>query len=94
MQRYYALLLVTGGKIRLIKALDGDNVLAEVVLMWEVETDYALRLQVEGSKLRGWVDDQLFFEVEDVYNPLQGGGVAFVLEEGHMMSEAMRVQPI
>lgn len=94
MRRYYALLLVAGGKVRLIKALDGDAVLAEIDFTWEVEIDYALRLQVESANLRAWIDGQLLFEVEDIENPLQGGGVAFVLEEGHMMSESMWVKPI
>ncbi len=94
MRRYYALLLTAGGKARLVKALDGDTVLAEVDFAWEVETDYTLRLRVEGTLLHGWANDRLLFEVEDAHNPLQGGGVAFVIEEGHMMSEAMRVQPL
>jgi ADP-ribosylglycohydrolase len=93
MRRYYALLLVAEGKAQLVKALDGDKVLTEVDFHWEVEMEYKLCLQVDGPQLRGWVNEQLLFEIEDESKPLMGGGVAFVLEEGHMMSEAMRVQP-
>ncbi len=34
LRRYYAILLCDDGKARLIKALDGDNVLAEVDFPW------------------------------------------------------------
>jgi hypothetical protein len=56
---------------------------------WEVETEYKLRLQVAGTRLRGWVDGKISFDVEDKDRPLLGGGVAYVVEEGHVMSQAM-----
>jgi hypothetical protein len=36
----------------------------------------------------------MLFEVEDKNRPLKGGAAAFVLEEGHMMSECMVVAPV
>jgi ADP-ribosylglycohydrolase len=93
MQRYYALLLCDDGKARLVKALDGNRVLAEEHLAWEVEKPYDLRLMVTGTRLRGWVDSRLLFDVIDAERPLEGGGVALVLEEGHMMCEAIVVRP-
>jgi len=93
MQRYYALLLVGGGAARLLKAMDGDTVLAEAAYPWLVDTEYRLRLEVSGTKLWGWVDGDLLFEVEDIDRPLMGGAAAFVLEEGHMMSECLVVRP-
>ncbi len=94
MRRYYALLLCDHNKVRLIKALDGDQVLAEADFEWQVNQSYGLRLQAEGSTLRAWVDDQLLLTVQDEERPLTDGAAAFIVEEGHMMSEAMRVRPI
>ena len=53
-----------------------------------------MRLQAQGSVLRAWVDDRQLFTVLDEERPLTGGAAAFIVEEGHMMSEAMRVRPI
>ncbi len=91
MRRYYALLLCQDGIARLLKALDGDTVLAEAPFAWESGGEYALRLQVQGCRLRAWVNEELLFDVQDEERPLRGGGAAFVLEEGHMTSEEMGV---
>jgi hypothetical protein len=93
MRRYYALLLCDDNKARLIKALDGDHVLAEMDFSWRVDESYALRLQAEGPELRAWIDGKLLFAVQDKERPLTGGAAAFVVEEGHMMSYAMVVRP-
>jgi hypothetical protein len=94
MRRYYALLLCDDNRARLIKALDGDQVLAETDFNWQVNQSYALRLQAEGSELRAWIDGELLFIVQDEERPLTGGAAAFVVEEGHMMSYSMVVRPL
>ena len=94
MKRYYALLLCAGNKVRLVKALDGETVLAEADFEWESTHAYALRLAVEGNYLRGWIDGQLIVEANDTSSLLSGGGVAYVIEEGTLMSDAMRIEPI
>jgi len=53
-----------------------------------------LRAQVEGAGVLGWVNEQLLFNVEDELQPLLGGGVAYVVEEGHLSSQAMTVKPV
>jgi hypothetical protein len=91
MKRYYGLLLCAGNKVRLVKTLDGETVLAEADFVWESTRSYALRLAVEGNHLRGWIDGQLIVEASDTGSPLSGCGVAYVIEEGTLMSDAMRV---
>src|SRR5690606_17469328 len=49
MRRYYALLLCDDGMARLVKALDGDTVLAEAPFSWEVRHPYTLTLEVTGE---------------------------------------------
>ncbi len=97
MRRYYALLLCRTdegrGVARLIRALDGDTVLAEADFPWEYGESHAFALQVEGDRLRGCIDDldEPLFDVSD--NMLAGGGIALVVEEGRVMSDAVSVRP-
>ncbi len=94
MKRYYALLLCAEGKVRLVKALDGDTVLAEQDFDWQLGGTYELSLAVEGKHIRASVDGQELFRVEDNERQLAGGGVALVIEEGRLACEAVVVQPI
>ena len=94
MRRYYALLLVAGGKVRLVKALDGETILAEKDLAWDLGGTYDLAIEVAGLKLAAYVDDQPLFQVEDRERPLLGGGVALICEEGRLATQAVTVQPI
>jgi ADP-ribosylglycohydrolase len=91
MRRFYALLLSADGMVRLVKALDGDKVLAESALNWEFGGDYALRLTVQGQNIVGYVDGREVVRAVDNDRPLTGGGVAIVIEEGRMSTEEVRV---
>lgn len=94
MERYYALLLCGDGRVRLVKALDGDTVLAENNFGVEYDHNYQVALEVEGNRLRGWVDDQLLFDVEDTERPLDGGAVALVCEDGRVGMDTVTVKPL
>ena len=61
LKRFYALQLVKGEKIRLLKALDGDNILAEADFDWDANSTYQLKLQVSGNHILAWIDDELQF---------------------------------
>ncbi len=93
MRRYYALVLCSDGKARLIKALDGDTVLAETDYAWTFGASKEFRLRVQGNRLQAAIDGQPLFDVEDTNRPLTGGGVAFVIEDGRIMSDAITVKP-
>jgi hypothetical protein len=94
MRRYYALLLCRGGKARLVKALDGEAVLAEADFSWQFDHTHDLRLKVRGNRLRASIDGEGVFDVEDKDRPLTGGAVALVCEEGRAESELVRVRPL
>jgi ADP-ribosylglycohydrolase len=94
MRRYYALLLSDRGKARLIKALDGEAVLAEAAFPWQFDVTYELGLEVRDNRLLASIDGEDIFEVEDDDRPLMSGAVAFVCEEGRMESDVIRVQPV
>ena len=93
MRRYYALVLCSDGMARLVKALDGDTVLAEAAYAWTYGATKEFRLRVQGNRLQAGIDGQPLFDVEDTEHPLAEGGVAFVIEEGRIMSDAMSVAP-
>jgi hypothetical protein len=94
MNRYYALLLCNGGKARLIKALDGEKILAEVKFAWQPETGYLLQLDVKGTQISCRIDEQTLFELDDFEQPLIGGGIALVCREGRMATETVSVSPL
>ena len=94
MRRYYALLLSRGGCVKLVKELDGTKVLGEVPFHWEFGKTYFLRLQVEGSRLKGWVGDRCLFDITDSDRPLTSGAVALVCQEGRAACNAVTVEPV
>jgi hypothetical protein len=93
MRRYYALLLCNDGKVRLVKALDGDTVLAETDFSWEFGETHDLGLEVVGTRLKAWIDGKRVFEVDDADRPLASGAVALVCEEGRTATQAVTVRP-
>ncbi len=94
LQRYYALLLSEGRKVRLVKALDGESTLAEGDFPWQCDRAYELALAARGNRIEASIDGRPLFEVEDGEHPLMGGGVALVCEEGRLAAEAVRVEPL
>jgi ADP-ribosylglycohydrolase len=94
MQRFYSLQFVEGGKVRLLKALDGDTVLAESPFPWQYWKSYAMALEVKGNRLRAWLEGKLLFDIEDSHRPLISGGIALVVEEGQLMTDAIEVGSI
>jgi len=91
MQRFYSLQFVEGGKVRLLKALDGDTVLAEAPFAWDYWKPYAMALEVQGNRLRAWLEGKLVFDLDDSQRPLTSGGIALVVEEGQILTDAIEV---
>ena len=94
MRRFYALLLSQDKKVRLVKALDGDTVLAETDFDWYFGATYNLALQAVGHQLVASIDGQTLFKVNDSDRPLTGGGVALVCEEGRSATQVVAIEPV
>jgi len=94
LKRFYALMITKEKKLVLLKALDGDHMLAEVDFHWEEYQPYQLKLQVEGNTITGFVDGKKIVEVVDEDHPLKNGYVGYVVDEGHINSQAMSVAPL
>jgi ADP-ribosylglycohydrolase len=92
--RFYGLFLCQGGKLRLVKALEGgDRVLGEVDFAWELWSEHEMTLEVQGSRIVGSVDGTCYFDVLDADRPLLSGGVALICEEGHIRTSQVTVSP-
>ena len=94
LERYYALLLSHENKAQLVKVLEGETVLAEKAFNWQFGQAYELTLQVQGNRLVGSINGQQLFDYEDKDNPLTGGAIGLVCEEGRVACNSVTVQPI
>lgn len=92
-RRYYAFLLAEGGKVQLVKVIDGESMLAEREFPWELDHPYTLTLEVAGASLRGRINDVLLVDVFDD-TPFHGGAVALVCQEGCASVDAVTVSPL
>jgi ADP-ribosylglycohydrolase len=93
LERYYALLICANQQARLVKMLDGKQILAEKPCAFEWDSPVNLRLEVKGAHLRGWINAALLFDIEDTHAPLLEGGVALVVEEGRISCDEVCVTP-
>ncbi len=93
MQRYYALALYDDGKARLIKQLDGRQVLADAPFEWKLDGTYELSLTTHGDRLMAAVDGKQLFDVRDPNRPLQTGSIALLIEEGRLDCNEVAVAP-
>ena len=93
LRRYYALLLTVGNRLKLVRLRDTETTLAETPLEWSVFEPRAFQLEALGSRLRAWIDGRLVFDLIDP-EPLMGGGVGLVIEEGTVSCDAVSVEPV
>jgi ADP-ribosylglycohydrolase len=91
LRRYYALLLCEDGTARLVKALDGETILAQAPFAWERGRAYELRLDVTGTRVQAAIDGASVFDVVDSDRSLAGGGIALICREGRMETDAVTV---
>jgi len=94
LRRFYALQLAGGNRVQLVKALEGDSILSSKNYKWECDNSYHLKLRVQGNAIKAWVNGDLIFDIRDNNRPLLEGGVAYIIEEGHLSSEEMKVTAV
>ncbi len=93
MRRWYGLLLCADNHVRLVKALDGEQVLAEAACPWVLDRTYQLALSVHGSQIAASVDGKQIFQIEDGDRPLAEGAVALVADAGRVDVDDVVVRP-
>ncbi len=93
LQRYYALVLCPGNKVRLVKQQYGLSVLAEADFNWKFGETVSLSLTTKGTKLSATANGKTLFKVDDAGSPLTSGGVALIIDEGRLDAGPVSVQP-
>ena len=94
LRRNYCLRLVAG-KVQLVRALDGTEVLAERPYAWCLYHPYALEVRVEGGEIVGTVDGPegaVTLRAEDAR--LAGGAIGVLIEEGRVEVDGVEVAPL
>jgi ADP-ribosylglycohydrolase len=91
MQRYYALRLENSGTVSLVKALDGERILASRKWAWEYGQKYALSVRVRGNRIQAWLNDTPLFDVTDPDDTLEGGAIGLLCRVGRMAVEGVWV---
>ncbi|MEZ0325527.1 MAG: ADP-ribosylglycohydrolase family protein [Fimbriimonas sp.] len=89
MKRWYALLLNRNGAIELVK--NDALILDEKPFPWSFGEEHLLEIEVVGPNISCFANGDLLFTHTD-NDPMLGGGVAFVIEDGRMDSEEMVVR--
>jgi len=93
LQRYYALLLASEKKLRLIKMLDGEHILAQADFDWEYDATYLLTLKVVKDRIVALVDGKCVFDLVDKDSAISNGAIAYVIGEGCMTSNSISIKP-
>ena len=91
MRRWYGLLLCADDRVRLVKSLDGEQVLAETEYAWELDRTYTLELIVRGGELVASIDGREVLRAND--GDLATGGIALVADEGRVDVDEVAVRP-
>jgi hypothetical protein len=92
MRRYYALLLSSGGRVRLVRARDDITVLAEIAFDWESFRTYQLTLDLLDRHIAASIDGIELVAITDESDDwLRSGAVGLVVQEGTMASNDVRV---
>jgi ADP-ribosylglycohydrolase len=93
LKRYYLLELAQGGMARLVEMRYQRRVLAEAPYDWSLYRWYDLALTAQGGRLCASIDGQSLFDVT-LDDPLEGGGIALVVEEGRLNVDEVEVQAL
>lgn len=91
MTRYYALLFTNDGKLRLVRYMNNETILAETDYPLNLDVTRLLSLTVDGNVLTGRVDGETILQAKDT--SLTCGAIGLVMEEGRADIEKVRVYP-
>jgi hypothetical protein len=93
LRRYYALVFAGPGELRIVKALDGNSVLAQTSFPWEPFRDYMVEVEVRGNEIRAWIDGRLKLTAADLDRPLLEGAFGVMVESGCVGVGTPRILP-
>ena len=97
-RRYLAVLFdavgegAAGQRARLVRVCGAETTLCGCAFAWVPDRAYAVRLEVEGSRVTAFVDGEKLLEAED--ETFAAGGVALVVEVGSVGTEMVSIRPV
>jgi ADP-ribosylglycohydrolase len=94
MRRYYALMLTRDSKVRLVKMLDTERLLAEAPCPVEFGGTYELALEAKGDRLLAFVGGVQVFDARDLERSFDGGGVGLIVEVGRLHAGPVTICPV
>jgi hypothetical protein len=92
--RYYGLFFRPGNRVDLIRMCHEETVLASCDFPWPWGQSHAVALEVKGSALAGFVDGRKVIEAIDPQSGLEGGGIGFVVGEGRVEANSLRIEAV
>ncbi len=93
-QRSYAFGLAPGGRVAFEKNDRGYREVASAPLAWELQRDYTLAVEVEGNRMRGFVDGQQMLEWVDRDRPWEAGCIGLGLKDGRTLFLHVALRPL
>ncbi|KAL4765762.1 ADP-ribosylglycohydrolase family protein [Aspergillus foveolatus] len=92
LNRYYALLLIEGRRVALVKAKDEQRItLASVSFDWRVDGEYDFALEADGTSICGKVQGIEINASDDQYSE---GGIGLVVTEGAICVDSIEISPL
>ncbi|KAL4752382.1 hypothetical protein BDW72DRAFT_211975 [Aspergillus terricola var. indicus] len=92
LNRYYALLLIEGRRVALVKAKDEQRMtLASVAFNWSWDGEYDFVLEADGTSIRGRVQGVEITASDDQYSE---GGIGLVVTEGAICVDSIEISPL
>lgn len=90
LNRYYALMLLRGGRVAIVKAADEKRIeLAVAEFAWQLDCKYELELSVKGTEIRARVDG---IELKATDGAYSGGAVGLVVTEGSLSADSIDIK--
>ncbi|KAF2095323.1 ADP-ribosylglycohydrolase [Rhizodiscina lignyota] len=92
LRRWYALLFTSGGRIAFVKSIDRSKVeLASAEFKWELDRSYEVAVTVVDTTLKAQIDGKGVLEASD--DRFSHGGIGFVVTNGSVSAEEVRISP-
>ena len=92
MRRYYALVLTVENQLMLVRELEGSTILDQVPCTLDLGRTYDFAMEVKGTTLIGYLDNQKMLEAND--SSLTSGGIALLIDEGRSATQQVSLTNI
>jgi len=90
LKRWYGLLFMPGGRVAFVRASDTRrDELVSTSFKWKLDQTYKLAIEVDGDLMRAAIDDLMVLEAYDKQGTC--GGIGFVVNNGSVSAEAVKV---